>query len=772
MTDMRARLLFLLAMATVEAKAQVVRVRVVDDQADSPIVGALVSLKRAGRTMLERLTNADGQRVLNAPPDTGYVIEVRRVGFQPFVSPRFEVPTTDTQSLLLRVPSVRAVLTAPAPTASRRAECRTGDAGRARAGELWHQVRTALASAEIARAEALEPLAISRYERTLNRSGDELSMSSVNGSGLGTRPFRTAPAAELSRAGFMVTDSMGQAAFRGPDAEVLLSDEFASDHCFDVVNGSGPTAGLLGLSFEPATGRKVTDVLGVLWADAESAQLRYVQFSYKFASASDAKDAGGRILFEQLRSSNWIVREWVVRTPVLMPNGQVVGYREEGGEAMVVTARMAFVMDSIASSRKPPGIVTGFITDSLAGKPFAGARVWLDSAGPQTFTDPKGLYFLRGVPPGRHLVRFTHPTLDSLGVGPRGAYVTVKSESMVDANLAGPSLRTLVGTSCGDTLAVMTGIVRDAATGSGVDSAHVTLSWIDLQLGPDRRPVLIMPRETVASTDARGRYGACVRPSVEITAYAQRGVARTARVDVLTEARRLGIVDLNLDLSAGDSLSGASELRGVVRYQDGEPIRNAIVTLSDPEVTASTDTAGRFRLLSIPGGTRAIDARAIGHAPQRQMVEVKPGAVTEVTIYLRKVTMLDPILVRAAADDRTAETLAALADRQRRHQGMRLSPSQLRAFADARLDGVLRSLPYARLRTSPAYSLTLQDTQGKECKPTVWLDGRRSDVAVIANVRTRDVLSFEIMRMKGEVPVEYQDFANCGAVLVWLNPVR
>src|SRR6185295_948282 len=227
-----------------------------------------------------------------------------------------------------------------------------------------------------------------------------------------------------------------------------------------------------------------------------------------------------------------------------------------------------------------------------------------------------------------------------------------------------------------------------------------------------RRPVQIVPRETVASTDARGRYGACVRPGVEITAYAERGVSRTARVDALTEARRLGIVDLNLDLTAPDSLSGSAEIRGVVKYQDGTPIRNAIVTLTDPEKTASTDSAGHFRLPSVPGGTRAIDARAIGHAPQRQMVEVKPAMINEVTVYLRRVTMLDPIMIRAAADDRTAETLAALAERQRRHQGIRLSPAQLRAFADARLDGVLRSLPYARLRTTPGYTLTLMDTEG------------------------------------------------------------
>jgi len=54
----------------------------------------------------------------------------------------------------------------------------------------------------------------------------------------------------------------------------------------------------------------------------------------------------------------------------------------------------------------------------------------------------------------------------------------------------------------------------------------------------------------------------------------------------------------------------------------------------------------------------------------------------------------------------------------------------------------------------------------------VWLDGRRSDVSVIVDMRARDVMSFEVMRMRGDVPSEYQDFAECGAVLVWTNPAR
>lgn len=437
---------------------------------------------------------------------------------------------------------------------------------------------------------------------------------------------------------------------------------------------------------------------------------------------------------------------------------------------MNVSPRMLFVMDSIADSRKVPGLVTGMVLDSLTGVGFPGAIVWLDSAGRSSKTDAKGMYFLRAVPPGVHTVHFSHPTLDSLGIRPRGVLVMVVSEAMADANLGGPSLGTLIGNTCGDTLAVMTGLVRDVRTGAPVDSAEVALGWIDIVLGPNRRPKQIVPRAIMAHTDASGRYAACVSATSEITATARRGVARSGSIDAMTGARRVGIVHFALDMSAEDTGRGAAVLRGIVRYQDGSPLRNAVVTLTEPELSTTTDSAGEFRLASIPGGTRVIDTRAMGHAPVRTVTEVRPGDTTHVTVFLRKVTMLDPIIVRAAADDRSAQTLAELEARQRRHVGFRVSPKQLQAFKDSRLDAVVRSIPYAQLRTSPSIRLTLMDTRGQECRPTVWLDGRRSDVSVIMHIRVKDVLSLEVMRMGGEVPVEYQEFSNCGAVLIWLRP--
>jgi len=757
---MRAGLLPVLLVGAAQASAQGVAVRVLDDR-EAPVRGALVSLRLAGRTTQERLTNVNGLGLLIAPPATGYTVEVRRVGFEPFVSSAFAV-ASDTATLELRVPARRAVL----PQPPRGNECRAGGAGLARAGALWEHLRVALTSAEIVRTESLEPLAIRRYERSFGRDGERRSESVVDAARRGTRPFLTAPPDELSRDGFSVNDSLGQVLFRAPDAAVLLSPEFAADHCFSLLRGSGPTNGLLGLAFAPVPSRRVTDVQGVMWADAATSELRFAEFTYRFPTPLDVADVGGRIMFEQLGSANWIAREWVVRTPVLTQRGQVLGYREEGGEAMTVSPQMKLVMDSIANARKVPGLVTGVIMDSLSGAPFAGARVWIEN-GPQGRTDPRGVYFLRGVVPGRHVVRFSHPVLDSLGVVPRGAFVNVVSEQMSDANLAGPSFETFSGGACAR-LGIITGLVRDIVTGNPVDSATVTLSWMEVDLDQENRPVRITPIDVVAQTDSTGRYAACVSASHEITGVAQRGVARSGGVDITPDARRLGILHLALDMSATDSLQGAAELRGIAKYQDGTPLRNAIVTLTDPELATTTDTAGVFRLRNIPGGTRVFDTRALGHAPVRSIADLKPGDTATVSVYLRKVTMLDAVIVRAAADDNAARTLAELAERRKRRVGFRISASQLLAFKGSRLDAPLRMIPFATVRTSPVVSITMQDAGGRACMPTVWMDGRRTSISYVAALRAEDVLAIEVMRLR-EVPTEYQTMGECGALLVWLR---
>jgi hypothetical protein len=66
--------------------------------------------------------------------------------------------------------------------------------------------------------------------------------------------------------------------FYAPDEQVLLSDRFVEEHCFQVARGEGSSEGLFGLQFSPAKRRNVNDIAGTLWVDSASAELRYLDF--------------------------------------------------------------------------------------------------------------------------------------------------------------------------------------------------------------------------------------------------------------------------------------------------------------------------------------------------------------------------------------------------------------------------------------------------------------------------------------------------------------
>src|SRR5439155_23469679 len=103
-------------------------------------------------------------------------------------------------------------------------------------------MRTALASSEIVRTEALEMLAIRRFERMLDRDAQIKSETSVGNTVVGSRPFASVSPAELSKKGYVTSDTTGDWTFLAADASVLLSEEFAADHCFAIVSGTGMTS--------------------------------------------------------------------------------------------------------------------------------------------------------------------------------------------------------------------------------------------------------------------------------------------------------------------------------------------------------------------------------------------------------------------------------------------------------------------------------------------------------------------------------------------------
>ena len=139
----------------------------------------------------------------------------------------------------------------------------------------------------------------------------------------------------------------------------------------------------------------------------------------------------------------------------------------------------------VAAPRPGSASVSGVIFDSVTHSPLSSALVQLvnaDSLSASARTvesDSLGRFNFGDIRPGRYLLGFMHPMLDSLGIEPKPREVRVGGETAVRSDLAIPSALTLRRTICGasavaDSEALIIGIVRRATDRVAVDSSVVS----------------------------------------------------------------------------------------------------------------------------------------------------------------------------------------------------------------------------------------------------------------------------------------------------------
>ncbi|MEJ2483397.1 MAG: carboxypeptidase-like regulatory domain-containing protein [Gemmatimonadota bacterium] len=315
----RSALLLFGALAAVGANpvdAQTLRGRVVEQGTDSPIPGALLLLQSAeGEELASAVSGESGAWVLRAPGPGEWFVRVERIGFAATTSGPFRVALGADVTIPLEVSS--APLELPALTV----EGESGGCGLdPEEGEtvwrLWDEARKALRVAEIiegsiAYLTEVTERHVDPWGTTIGREHTELKTTA------GRSPFRVPSADDLQARGYVRDSTSGGLAYYGPDAAVLLSDTFQTSHCFHAVPGRD---GQVGLAFEPAAAPLRVDIRGTLWLDANSSELRSIEFGYEGLRQRDelgiGPDASGRILFDRIDGGGWIVREWTIRVPI------------------------------------------------------------------------------------------------------------------------------------------------------------------------------------------------------------------------------------------------------------------------------------------------------------------------------------------------------------------------------------------------------------------------------------------------------------------------
>lgn len=436
-----------------------------EEEGGGPLRTAFVVLQdAAGRDRGSILTDTLGRFVLRAPHAGDYTLRIEQIGRRTTTSDTIRVAEGESRPFHMLVPRSAIQLASLTVSADRKCEIRPKEG--LITATLWEEARKALTLAGWGDDQALHTFMLRRYEREYDPVTGAVRAETVDSTvGRAAAPIRSLPAEVLMREGFVRTDE-GVARFYGPDATVLLSDIFLDTHCLQP-RVHPERADLIGIAFEPAPGRKLPDIQGVLWLDRNSAELRFLEFEYRnlpYGIGSTFRPRlpfGGHAEFDRLPTGAWIIRSWWLRGPRIavraVPQSEVqvgastrrsrgtsvapgatrqhtiVGVREDGQE--IVRVLPPRVAASIG-----PGALTGLVFDTTGLLPLAGARVYLSGTVHSTRADSLGRYRFDELPPGHYRAAIEHAGLAARGLLPNPRPATVVSgAATVTVLVAGPA---------------------------------------------------------------------------------------------------------------------------------------------------------------------------------------------------------------------------------------------------------------------------------------------------------------------------------------------
>lgn len=297
------------------ASAQAVR-GVVTYPDSAKAAGVIVIATDAkGTAAAQSLTSESGRYELRLPGAGRYDVRVLRIGFRPTIVPAFEIGASESRELSIVLRGEAIVLTPVRVQGKNVCKVRQ-DSGEVVA-HLWEEARKAITATQLSPSGTRQNVTWVIYDRNTDITGKTvLTQSSNRFSAAAVKAFVSLPPDSLAKVGYLKEDDSGLT-YRAPDADVLLSDAFASQHCFRVQPPPRDKGDLIGIGFKPARERDdYVDIEGTLWLDRTSTELRLLEFRYTNLpdDVSHVK-AGGSVDFFRLSTGSWLVGSWQLRMP-------------------------------------------------------------------------------------------------------------------------------------------------------------------------------------------------------------------------------------------------------------------------------------------------------------------------------------------------------------------------------------------------------------------------------------------------------------------------
>jgi hypothetical protein len=505
--------------------AQTVTGRVLDSGSATPVGrGFVIALDTNGMEVARTLTGTDGTFEIRLPGPATYRLRSERIAYRPIETEPFEMHAGGTVVVDLEIQSIPVTL--DAIEVEGESQCSTNPDEGARTAVLWEEIRKALDGASWTGAQGGYRYRFLQYQRELDmRARRVLNERTADRVGSYRTPFRTREAEWLSENGFVVEDQESLW-FYAPDTDVLQHDAFLSTHCFRVVRDDD-RENLVGLEFRPADGRDGADITGVLWLDQSTAELTTLEFGYTaLPGGIDDERIGGTIDFLLLPNGAWIVRQWVIRLPVLgvdanladqmrRSRAAVRGYQDTGGEIVTVATTRR---DTVYTA--PRAELVGTVVDRSNGGPLHGAEVRIVGTEYNSITNADGQFRIGAYVDGEYGVSFSHPRTDSLGYTPPEELVALARGKTASVHLALPPPQDVYASVCGVSPERGTRAVIGSVTSGErpVEGVNVNVIWQQdgeaiLEALRNNSVSRLRSFGATAVTDRTGFYRACGVPT-------------------------------------------------------------------------------------------------------------------------------------------------------------------------------------------------------------------------------------------------------------------
>ena len=200
------------------------------------------------------------------------------------------------------------------------------------------------------------------------------------------------------------------------------------------------------------------------------------------------------------------------------------------------------------------------------------------------------------------------------------------------------------------------------------------------------------------------------------------------------------------------------------------PLVGATIDVDGVDASAKTDANGRFRIASLPTGSRTIAVRALGFAPLFQTVTVLEQDNEEVQV--------DMLATALRGVNVTAKNVSPLQldYEQRRREGFGTYKDSTEIVRHTSIRAIFQGIPSLVITGTDAQNFWLYtpiqtiatDNPAGGCPVNVYIDGKPSDTTVLVTLAKEQIAAIEVYIRQEFAPARYITLTNnCGVVLVW-----